>query len=263
MPDQDHPLEGIEHPVQPYITENSSIEYPSFKKAFWLIFILISVIQIIQAYYVFKISLSETVSSGQYLNLEILSITWYLLSVIIIHNSLIKQGLNPWKFYNLDFAIIGKHLRQILKYFAGTAVFVILFALISPETELQLEDKPFIIIFLMLLTVTVIAPVCEELVFRGYLFSSMIPVFKRSRERLVVNAMLFAAAHVFLIVFAIGGEVPYYIFILGYLLARLYQDSRSILPCIILHMLNNSLVGVIDLIKLDMHNTSQLIQALL
>jgi len=263
MPDQDHPLKGIEHSKHTVKIENYPTEYPSFKKAFWLVFIMIFSIQIVQAYYAFKIGFSDAVSSELYLNLEIISITWYIISLIIVHNSFFKQHLNPWRFYNFDFTVIRKHMGQILKYFAGTALCVILLSLISPETELQLEDKPFVIIFLMLITVTIIAPVCEELVFRGYLFSSMIPVFKRERERLVVNAMLFAAAHVFLIVFAFGGTVPYYIFILGYLLAKLYQDSRSVIPCIILHMLNNSLVAVIDLIKIDIYNTSKLIQAIL
>ena len=173
---------------------------------------------------------------------------------------------NTWiildsSFYKIDFEILKRHLPQTLKYFAGTAIFVILLSFISPETELQLEEQRTAIIILMLLTATVIAPVCEELVFRGYLYSAMIPVFKREKERLVVNAMLFASAHVFLIAFALGETVPYYIFILGYFIAKLYEDSKSVLPGILLHLLNNSLVAIIDLIKLDIYNSSKLIQA--
>jgi len=193
--------------------------------------------------------------------MEVISITWYVLSIILIHYSFTNQGLNPWLFYKIDLELLKKHLPQTLKYFTGTAIFVILLSLISSETELQLEEQNSTLIVLMIVTATIIAPVCEEMVFRGYLYSSMIPVFKRDRERLVVNAMLFAAAHVFFIVFALGGTVPYYIFVLGYLIAKLYQDSKSILPCILLHVLNNSLVAVIDLIKLDIYNTSKLIQA--
>jgi len=51
--------------------------------------------------------------------------------------------------------------------------------------------------------------------------------------------------------------------VLGYLIAKLYQDSRSVLPGIALHVLNNALVAGIDLIKLDMYNTSKLLQAIL
>jgi len=261
MPDLENQKDEFHYLNQPSEIENNPNNYPSFKRALWLIFALIITIQVIQTYFAIKIGFSNQVSSSLYLNIEIISITWYVLSVIIIHFSFTNQGLNPWGFYRIDLNILKKHLPLTLKYFAGTAVFVILLSLISPETELQLEDQPTTIIVLMLLTATVIAPVCEELVFRGYLFSSMIPVFKRDKERLVVNAMLFAAAHVFIIVFALGGTVPYYIFVLGYLIAKLYQASKSVLPCILLHVLNNSLVAITDLVKLDIYNTSKLIQA--
>lgn len=261
MPDQDMQKDELANSKQTIQYDDTVISYPSFKKAFWVVFFLIFFIQIIQAYYTIQIAFSNEVSPPLYLNIEIISITWYILSVIIIHYSITNQNLKPLFFYKIDWTILKKHLPQTLKYFAGTAVFVIMLSLISPETELQLEEQRTAIIVLMLLTATVIAPVCEELVFRGYLYSAMIPVFKREKERLVVNAMLFAAAHVFLIAFALGETVPYYIFILGYFIAKLYEDSRSVLPGIMLHLLNNSLVAIIDLIKLDAYNTSKLIQA--
>jgi CAAX protease family protein len=263
MPDSEEQEDEFQYSHQSLTIEQNSIHFPAFKKAFWLIFALIFTMQIIQGYYALKIGFSDQIPSSFYLNIEIISITWYILSVIIIHQSFVNQGLNPWFFYGIDFSVIKRHLAQVLKYFAGTALVVILLSLLSAETELQLEDQPVSIIIIMLFTVTIVAPVCEEIVFRGYLYSSMIPVFKRDKERLVVNAMLFAAAHVFIILFAIGGSIPYYIFVLGYLIAKLYRDSKSILPCILLHLLNNTLVAVIDLIKLDIYNTSKLIQALI
>ena len=80
----------------------------------------------------------------------------------------------------------------------------------------------------------------------------MLGTFKRKRERLVVNAMLFAAAHVFIVFFLLGASVPYYIFILGYLLASLYEETRSILPSVALHFLNNAFVLAIDVYKLTL-----------
>ena len=68
---------------------------------------------------------------------------------------------------------------------------------------------------------------------------------------MVVNAMLFACAHVLLVEFIWGAAIPYYIFALGYLIAKLYEESRSIGPCIILHGLNNGLVFCIDLVKMN------------
>ena len=142
--------------------------YPSFKKAFWLVFALIFSVQIVQTYYAFKIGMSGQVSTAVYLNIEIISITWYILSVIIIHYSFTNQNLNPWAFYRFDINILKKHLPQTLKYFAGTALVVILLSIVSSGTELQLEDQPSTIIILMLFTAVIMAPICEELVFRGY-----------------------------------------------------------------------------------------------
>ena len=132
MPDQDNQKEEFQYSIQPIQTENTVISYPSFKNAFWLVFTLIFFIQIVQAYYAIKLGFSNQLSSPLYLNMEIISITWYILSVIIIHYSIINQNLNPLSFYKIDFEILKKHLPQTLKYFAGTAIFVILLSFISP-----------------------------------------------------------------------------------------------------------------------------------
>ena len=78
---------------------------------------------------------------------------------------------------------------------------------------------------------------------------AMLSKFKRKKERIIVNAMFFSAAHVFLFEFLIGATVPFYIFILGFFLAKLYEEYRSVLPCILLHFLNNALVFAIDFAK--------------
>jgi hypothetical protein len=75
--------------------------------------------------------------------------------------------------------------------------------------------------------------------------------FKRKKERIVVNAMLFSAAHVFLITFFIGAEIPYYIFVLGYFLAKLYENHYTLIPCIILHSINNLIVLMIETVRMN------------
>ena len=60
----------------------------------------------------------------------------------------------------------------------------------------------------------------------------MILAFKREKERMVVNAILFAGAHVFLAAFLLGAFVPYYISVLGFLLSRFYDKSGSVLYCV-------------------------------
>jgi len=84
------------------------------------------------------------------------------------------------------------------------------------------------------LLIAVAAPISEEVCFRGMLFGGL-------RERLpgvaaaLVSAAIFGGLHVL----TGPGAVPPLIFF-GFVLALLYERTGSIVPGIILHMLNNS-----------------------
>lgn len=226
-------------------------ELLSFKTAFWLVFGIILFIQVFQfiSAYIYDLD-ANYISKDYMIYSEVMAIIWYAISVILINNSIHTYKLKPKDLYNFNVEIFIQYFPDILKYFASTAFFVILFSFISNETELNLENQPYYVILLSFVVTVLIAPIAEEIMFRGYLYSAMFSIFKRKRERLVVNSMIFATAHVFIVSFMLGAIVPYYIFVLGYLIALLYEKSRSILPCIALHALNNALVFTIDIIKL-------------
>jgi hypothetical protein len=84
--------------------------------------------------------------------------------------------------------------------------------------------------------VCVVAPIAEELFFRGFCFTAL----RRALGMLpaaVVTGMIFGAIH-------LGGTnakfiVPLMVF--GFVLCLLYVWTNSLLPCITLHALNNSL----------------------
>ncbi len=78
------------------------------------------------------------------------------------------------------------------------------------------------------------APISEEICFRGMLFGGL-------RERLPRLAAALIAGLVFGGLHALTGvtAVPPLIFF-GFVLALLYERTGSIVPCILLHMLNNS-----------------------
>ena len=229
---------------------DSQINKLNFKRSFWLIFSAIVVMQVAQflltASYGFDL---EKFPPEFYLYAEIGSIIWFIALVIIVIYDMRIQNMPFGKIFNFDISIAKERTPQVIKYFAGCALFVLAVSFLTTGTELQLEYQTTTTIFLTLITTVILAPICEEMVFRGYLYTSMFSSFKRKRERMIVNAMLFAGAHVFLIEFIVGATVPYYIFVLGYLLAKLYEESRSVMPCIILHSLNNSMVFGIDIIK--------------
>ena len=223
-----------------------------FKRAFWVIAFSILANQI----YALILSMiydirSENFSSNYYFYLEIGGIIWYLVILGFVIFDIRRQGLLPSELFNFDFARLLAFSPEVLKYFSGCSVVVVLLSLLTKETELGLEHQSTFLLGITFLTAVISAPIMEELIFRGYLYTAMVPTFKREKERQVVNAMLFAAAHVFLVALLLGATVPYYIFVLGYFLAKLYEKSRSVLPCILLHALNNGLVFLIDLAKLQ------------
>lgn len=201
---------------------------------------------LLAAYYGFDV---QNFPPEFYLHSNLGGIVWFIALLVCVIYDLRVHEIPPMKVFNFDLFITKKWIPKILKYFSGCGVFVLAISFLTTQTELRLEYQTSITIFFTFIITVMVAPICEEIAFRGYLYTAMFPSFKRKKERMVVNAMLFACAHVFLIEFVVGANIPYYIFILGYLLAKLYEESRSIIPCILLHSLNNSLVFCIDLIK--------------
>jgi membrane protease YdiL (CAAX protease family) len=87
---------------------------------------------------------------------------------------------------------------------------------------------------IQILLIAIAAPIGEEVCFRGMLFGGL-------RERLpmwaagLISAALFGLLHV-----TTGVSVVPPLIAFGFLLALVYERTGSILPCILLHMLNNS-----------------------
>jgi len=87
----------------------------------------------------------------------------------------------------------------------------------------------------------VVAPLAEETFFRGFLFQGV-------RKRLkfawaaIISAAVFSVAHL-----SPSGLVP--IFILGLMLAWLFNKTKSIWPCIIVHCAYNSIALIFMIIS--------------
>jgi membrane protease YdiL (CAAX protease family) len=79
----------------------------------------------------------------------------------------------------------------------------------------------------------IVAPVVEEIFFRGFVFTGLRPRYGWQKSA-VISSALFAVIH--LIPTAI---IP--IFILGYIFAYLYHRSGSIWPAIVMHAATNTL----------------------
>jgi membrane protease YdiL (CAAX protease family) len=121
-------------------------------------------------------------------------------------------------------------LAAIGAYLVVAAVYTALFG--SPEQKDIAES--FGAVPVQILLIVIAAPVSEEVCFRGMLFGGL-------RERLPRLAAAFISALVFGGLHALTGisAVPPLI-AFGFILALLYEKTGSIVPGILLHMLNNS-----------------------
>ncbi len=91
-------------------------------------------------------------------------------------------------------------------------------------------DTSFVV---ALLIIGIVPAICEELLFRGYIFSSLKNKFKPATAIILVSS-IFGLYHMSLIRFFITA-------LLGAVLAYVVYKTNSILPAMIIHCLNNSI----------------------
>ncbi len=107
-------------------------------------------------------------------------------------------------------------------------------ALVHPPKEKVLEQIGASV-FSAALT-CVVAPVCEEFLFRGFIFTAL-RNWRGTLPAALITALLFGAVHV--------GSAPALDLVplagLGFALCLLYRRTGSLYPCIAVHSVNNSL----------------------
>lgn len=145
---------------------------------------------------------------------------------------------------------LSSNIRQGIKYYLITLPFIMLAGFIvnlissyynmAPDVQdvvkWVLEEKSLFIIICLVFFGIIVAPILEEILFRGFLQSALKNTFG-SRYALVISASLFAAVHMDLFAFL-------QIFILGILLGYLYEKTQTLAASIIVHILHNSLTLV-------------------
>jgi membrane protease YdiL (CAAX protease family) len=113
-------------------------------------------------------------------------------------------------------------------------VFAIAYSTVVGQPEQKDVAEAFGAIPVQVLLIVVAAPISEEVCFRGMLFGGL-------RERLprlaaaLVSALVFGGLHATTGLSAVPVLVAF-----GFILALLYEKTGSIVPGILLHMLNNS-----------------------
>jgi len=146
-----------------------------------------------------------------------------------------------WADFGWHAVSFKKVLPKILGLYALTwvinisyAIFLYQHGLTPPETDVYtklLGQATWYTLILNLILAGVLAPVVEEVLFRGVVFGSLQAYFGKWTSA-VLSAMIFSALH-----FQAYGFFPR--FMLGMILVYLYDKYKSLYPAIGLHALNN------------------------
>ena len=103
---------------------------------------------------------------------------------------------------------------------------------IMEQTFMELSDEP-----LGVLSMALIAPVVEEMIFRGTIQGYLMRRCKNPWTGIIVSALIFGAIHM-------NPQQVLYAFLLGTVFGWIYYRTRSLLPVIVGHVLNNSVAVV-------------------
>jgi membrane protease YdiL (CAAX protease family) len=141
---------------------------------------------------------------------------------------------------------VGRALFLIVVFMLVITAINILYSYVITALHLNIQTNDQLLLqeskvaplttYATLFAAVFIAPFCEEVFFRGFVF----PGLRNSMSvgwAILVSSLLFAIAH------TDPGSFPV-LFVIGLALAFLRLRTRSIWPCILLHMLNNSIAAL-------------------
>ena len=167
------------------------------------------------------------------------------LGIVYYQIKSLKGSFNFKKDYlQFNFLPINYSIIQGLKGWLTIIPFVLLISLImnslidkqngsNPLLEIVLNNNNYLSFFLLFVTTTLLAPLFEEIIFRGILLPTLSRDFGVI-SGIIVSAFIFALAHLSL------GEMPP-LFVLGIGLAITRIASGSLFSSVIMHSLWNGL----------------------
>ena len=126
--------------------------------------------------------------------------------------------------------------KQIQSFFPAPEYIVDLNGLLRPDTLLG-----FILLFI---AVAIVAPIGEELLFRGFFQQALEKHWNDVTRAILMTALLFSMIHM----------NPYWfaqIYILGDLLGYIAWKSKSVIPALVLHGMNNAMAMLFAFVDLE------------
>ncbi len=180
-------------------------------------------------------------------------VQWILISIPLIILTLIK-----YKFNGKTFGLVRTSIWKTIKLvFSGYLLFLGITLVISliifytgwkiPGYQIQERILPLfgdnlIELIISGILIVAIAPIIEEIFFRGFLLRSI------SNKCGVIYGSIISAALFALLHLQLSSIIP--IFILGLIINSLVIRSKSIIPAIAFHMFNNAIAFTIEILLL-------------
>lgn len=149
--------------------------------------------------------------------------------------------------YGLVRTRIGAAIGAMISIWIGFIVFSLIWktavSLDDPQTlpdQLGIEGSTLNLV-LVVIVITILAPVAEETLFRGYIFRAL-RNWRGFAPAAIITGLIFGAVHIGSS--PIGYALPLAAF--GFGLCLLYQWTGSLYPCIALHAVNNAFALGVD-----------------
>lgn len=162
--------------------------------------------------------------------------------ITVLFLALKIKGENFYRYLNINSSklstiIISKGILSIFIWFA----IVIIFVRIFPELETSFVDNVFQNSnpLLLFITICILTPIGEEMLFRGFLFKSFSNLLSPKNEMITVfiTSFLFTMLH-----FQYNIYILFFIFVLGIILGIARMKTSTILTPILMHIIYNSLI---------------------
>tara|TARA_B100000029_G_scaffold509956_1_gene600312 strand:+ start:1434 stop:2144 length:711 start_codon:yes stop_codon:yes gene_type:complete len=169
------------------------------------------------------------------LNLSLKSLGFINPSKNLKVKSIILQNISPY--------ILATYAWIVGLIFAGIWIFLINYFSISlfypPVLEESIPEFPSNSFIIFCCIAMLIAPISEEILFRGFLLKKISSRYG-PKKSILITSIIFALFHLDL-----GSIIP--VFILGASIGWVKNKTGSLLPCIGIHIIQNSLAVILSI----------------
>ena len=142
--------------------------------------------------------------------------------------------------FSTGLIILSDELDRIIQLFVPTPEYVL-------DLNYLLKPDSFLGTILLFTAVVILAPLGEEIIFRGFLQQILEKHWKDITQAILFTALIFSLIHM----------NPYWfvqIYFLGVILGFLAWKTQSIIAPLILHSLNNSMALLLSSLELQQNN---------